>query len=166
MIPAMNISENGLKKLEEWEGEILHVYRDAAGLPTIGIGHLLTRSELMSGYITIGGKSVALANGITDEQSLILLDQDLDPVEHIVNKLVNVPLNQNQFDAIVAFTFNIGNGGFQSSSALKSINAGDFAAVPNAMKRWNKITDPKTKLKVVCDGLVSRRNKEVALFIS
>lgn len=166
MILAMNMSEHGLKQLELWEGDILHVYHDSAGLDTIGIGHLLTRSELMSGYVTIGGVSVKYDEGLTEEQSLKLLDQDLDGYEHIVNKLVNVPLTQNQYDALVIFAFNIGCAGFENSSALTSINKNDFAAVPDNMKRWNKVRDKKTKQLVVDNGLINRRNKEVQLFLS
>lgn len=166
MIPAMNVSLNGLEKLKDWEGCVLRVYKDSAGLPTIGIGHLLAKSELLSGYLTIKGVSVPFATGITEQQALDLLDQDLDQFEWAVNKKVSVPLAQNQFDALVAFAFNIGVGGFTASSALKAVNSSNLDEVPNLMQRWNKITDPKTGQKVVCEGLVSRRNKEIALFLS
>jgi lysozyme len=160
----MKISEKGLRLLAQWEGEILHVYKDQAGLPTIGIGHLLTRKETMSGAVVIGGFPVPIANGITHQQALDLLTQDLDPAEAEVNAHVKVTLTQDQFDALVIFTFNVGIGGFESSSALKAINAGNFAEVPADLMKWNKITDPKTHQHVVCNGLVERRNKEIKLW--
>ena len=160
----MNISEKGLRLLAEWEDEVLHVYKDKAGLPTVGIGHLLTRRELMANAIIINGASVTLANGITERQALDLLTQDIAPAEAEVNDHVKIALTQDQFDALVIFTFNIGAGGFMGSTVLKDINAGLLDQVPAAMMMWDKITDPKTHQHVVCDGLVNRRNKEIALW--
>src|SRR6185369_8154128 len=154
MVPGMKISSKGLELIKQYEKEEQFQYLDSAGLPTIGYGHLLTKSELMSGYIKINDKSVCFHDndGLLHDETIALLDQDLDPVEHIVNKLVNVSLTQNQFDALVILTFNIGNGGFAESTALKMINAKKFAEVPDAIMRWNKITDPKTHKKVVSKG--------------
>ena len=166
MALAMNFGKKGLELLKKWELYVGTIYKDSAGLPTIGYGHLLTKSELLSGNIRIKGVSYKLAEGISEPLALALLDQDIDPYEAIVNQLVKVPLTQNQFDALVIFTFNIGVGGFASSSASKSINNSKFEEVPDMMRRWNKITDPKTKQKVVSKGLVNRRNKEIALFLS
>lgn len=158
----MKLSTKGLKLLEQWEGDVLHVYKDQAGLPTIGIGHLLTKRELMANAVIINGVSVSLANGITEQQSLDLLAQDIAPFEAEVNAHVKVPLTQDQFDALVIFTFNIGSGGFESSSALAAINAGRMGEVPADMMKWNKITVKGQH--VVCDGLVERRNKEIKLW--
>lgn len=160
----MQTSDKGLKLLAKWEGEILHVYKDAAGLPTLGIGHLLTKRELMANAVIINGVSVPLANGITGQQALDLLAQDVAPAAAEVNAHVKTPLTQDQFDALVIFTFNIGAGGFESSSVLKAINAGQLDQVPADMLMWTKITDPKTHQHIVCDGLVERRNKEIALW--
>ena len=160
----MKFSEHGLELLEKWEGEILHVYKDKAGLPTVGIGHLLTKKELMSNTVLIKGVPVPLAGGLTDRQALDLLAQDVTPTEAEINEHVKATLNQNQFDALVAFAFNIGDGGFETSSTLKVINAGQFDQVPADMLLWDKITDPKTREHVVCEGLIERRNKEIALW--
>lgn len=160
----MVTSDKGRKLLAKWEGDIHHVYRDQAGLPTIGIGHLLTRRELMANVVYIKGAAIPLDKDITEQQSLDLLAQDLKPAEAEVNNHVKVPLTQNQFDALVIFAFNIGEGGFESSSALRDVNAGNMSKVPADMAKWNKITDPKTKKHVVCEGLVDRRNKEIRLW--
>lgn len=161
----MKLSDNGKRLLAEWEGEILHVYRDAAGLPTIGIGHLLTKSELSTNTIRINGVVVPLGN-ITDQQALDLLGQDVEPAEACVNTRVTVPITQSQFDALVIFAFNIGTGGFSSSSALTDINNGNLDNVPNDLMKWDKITDPQTKQHVLSAGLVNRRQKEIDLWNS
>lgn len=158
------LSDKGLRLLEKWEGNILHVYKDQAGLPTVGIGHLLTKRELMANAVVIKGIPVPLAGGLTEQQALDLLAQDVAPAEAEVNEHVKVPLTQDQFDALVIFVFNIGNGGFMSSSVLAAINAGKLSDVPADMMKWNKITDPKTHQHVVCDGLVERRNNEIKLW--
>src|SRR5205807_1956598 len=101
----MEMSENGLVLLKQWEGFKLQVYKDSAGLPTIGVGHLLTKSELTSGKININGVPVEYSNGLTGDQVTDLLSQDVTPAENAVNNGVKVPLNQNQFDALVSFTF-------------------------------------------------------------
>lgn len=156
----MKMSENGLKFLKDHEGQILHVYKDSAGYPTIGIGHLLSGIEKVKGVVNIAGKQVIIANGITEQQALDLLAQDVQPAEDAVNAAVKVPLTQNQFDALVSFAFNVGCGGFRSSTALKMINEGRMDEVGPWLAKWNKAAG-KTD-----EGLVSRRKAEIDLFYS
>ena len=156
----MKMSANGLEKLKEWEGQVLHVYRDAAGLKTIGIGHLLTEAEKKTGYINIAGQQVEFAHGITERQALGLLAQDVAPAESAVNKAVDVPINQNQFDALVSFAFNVGTNGMRSSTAIAMLNAGKTEQVVPWLAKWNKAGGK------VCDGLVVRRRNEIALFLA
>src|SRR6185436_11783170 len=115
----MQMSEHGLGLLQKWEGFELKLYKDSAGLPTIGVGHLLTKSELTSGKIVINGIPVRYSGDLTNQQVLDLLSQDLKPSEQAVNKGVKVALNQNQFDALVSFAFNVGNPAFAASTLLK-----------------------------------------------
>lgn len=68
----MNMSPDGTKKLAEWEGSRARAYRDAGGKLTIGVGHLLTRSELASGKILIQGQAAPYAPGLSDRQILDL----------------------------------------------------------------------------------------------
>lgn len=143
----MRISPNGLKKLMEWEGCVLHVYKDAAGLPTIGVGHLIRKGEDFS-------------TGLTTEQAQDLLQKDLVRFESVVNEKVKVPLTQNQYDALVSFAFNVGDGAFRQSTLLKRLNAGDYDAVSDQLMRWTK-AGGKT-----CDGLIVRRRNEVKLWIA
>jgi len=154
----MKISDNGIEKLMEWEGVILHVYKDAAGLPTIGVGHLIQKGEDFS-------------KGITHDQAFELLKKDLVRFERVVNTYVKVPLTQNQFDALVAFAFNTGVAAFKSSTLLKKLNAGDYDSVGKTtvddkgklvytgeIMRWTKAGGKQ------CAGLVNRRQNEIELW--
>jgi lysozyme len=154
----MKMSEHGLKLLKEWEGQINHVYRDSAGYPTIGIGHLLTDVEKTAGHININDVAVDYSNGITDQQCLDLLAQDVTPAEHAVIANVTCELNQNQFDALVSFTFNIGVGAFASSTLVKLLNEGQYNQVPTQLMRWTKAGGKE------CDGLMARRSNESKLW--
>lgn len=154
----MQMSENGLELLKQWEGFKLAVYKDSAGLPTIGVGHLITKSELAAGTIVIGGVAVQYAGGLTDQQALDLLSQDVTPAEQAVNTRVTVELNQNQFDALVSFTFNVGVGAFTGSTLLKVLNQSQYDQVPAQLLRWTRAGG-----KVV-QGLVNRRQNEINLW--
>lgn len=154
----MQVGESGKKLFQEWEGLELNEYLDSGGAPTIGVGHLMTRSERMSGKIMINGKGVVYRNGLTVQQCWDLLDQDLDFAEASVNSMVKVSLNQNQFDALVSFIFNVGESAFRNSTLLKVLNAGHFDQVPTQLRRW--IRDNGKVVK----GLVNRREKEIALW--
>ena len=75
-----------------------------------------------------------------------------------MKKYVTVPVNQNQFDALVSLDYNIGVGNFKSSSVVKNLTAGDFAAAAQSFALWNKSGGQ------VSQGLVNRRNMEIDLF--
>ena len=154
----MQMSENGLELLKQWEGFELKVYKDSAGLLTIGVGHLLTKSELSSGKIAINGVTVKYADGLTEQQALDLLSQDVQPAENTVNTNVKVPLTQNQFDALVSFTFNVGGGAFKGSTLLKVLNQKQYTEVPTQLLRWTRAGG-----KVV-QGLLNRRQNEIKLW--
>ncbi len=154
----MQMSEQALELLKQWEGFETKVYNDSAGLPTIGVGHLITASEQTSGAIVITGLSVQYADGLTDQQVVDLLGQDVQPAEQAVNGGVQVALAQNQFDALVSFTFNVGAGAFNDSTLLKVLNQGHYDQVPDQLRRWNKAGGQ------VVQGLVTRRENEVKLW--
>jgi lysozyme len=155
---AMHVGPRGKNLFKEWEGLVTHEYLDSGGAPTIGIGHLLTRSERTSGKITIGGQALDYRNGLTEQQCWDLLDLDLTGSEAVVNDAVKVSLNQNQFDALVSFVFNVGDGAFRSSTLLRLLNQGQPDQVPAQLQRW--VMDNGH----VVQGLVNRRNKEIALW--
>lgn len=154
----MVTSQHGRDLLQQWEGFKLEAYHDSADLPTIGVGHLLKKDELSSGKIVIDGVPVKYANGLTQEQVSALLEQDLRPAEQAVNAGVKVSLNQNQFDALVSFTFNTGNQAFTGSTLLKLLNQGNYGEVPAQLRRWTRSGG-----KVV-PGLVNRREHEISLW--
>ena len=95
---------------------------------------------------------------ITQERAEALLIEDISDFEEEVNKCVKVPLTQNQFDALVAWTFNLGGTNLRNSTMLKVLNEGEYEKVPSEMKRWNKAAG-KT-----LDGLIRRREAESLLF--
>jgi len=154
----MQMSENGQRKLADWEGFKPRAYRDAAGKLTIGVGHLLTRSELSSGKIWIQGEAVRYAAGLSDRQVLDLLGQDLEGAQNVVNECVEVELQQNQFDALVSFCFNVGATAFQNSTLLRRLNQGGYDEVPVQLRRWVHCHG------AVEAGLVNRREHEIVLW--
>jgi len=154
----MQMSEHGLELLKQWEGFKNKLYYDSAGLPTIGVGHLLTKSELSSGKIIINGVPVKYDGGLSDQQVLDLLSQDVNPAAQVVTNKVTVGLNQNQFDALTSFTFNVGGAAFTGSTLLKLLNQGQYDEVPGQLRRWNKAGG-----KVV-QGLINRRENEIKLW--
>ena len=162
----MLISEKGKDLLSQIEGGAQPVaYLDSGGELTIGVGHLLTHAERVSGKILIAGKWIKYRDGLTGLQMAHLLAQDLAIASHAVNVLVvdellqkGLNLSQNQFDALVSFVYNIGVEAFRKSTLLRLLNNGDYASVPTQMKRW--IMDNG----VVVRGLINRRQKEVDMW--
>ena len=156
----MQMSKKGLDLLAQWEGIELRMYKDVAGLPTIGVGHLLTQDELSSGKILIQDKVTRYADGLTKKQVLQLLAQDVESVEKFVTNQVKVDLKPHQFDALVSFTFNVGNGAFKNSTLLKVLNKGLHDEVPSQLARW--VYSGGRKIQ----GLIYRRDKEINLWNS
>lgn len=112
---------------------------------TIGYGHTHTAKQGMK---------------ITEPQAEELLRRDIAWAENAVNKSAVVPLTQNQFDALVSFVFNVGEGAFGSSTLLRMLNAKDYEGAANQLLRWNK------QKGRVLNGLTKRREEERKLFLS
>lgn len=146
----------------DMESVELMPYLDQAEKLTLGVGHLLTQTELASGQIYLDGKFTDWKNGLTREQVMALLAQDLRATETVVNAHVRVPLEQYQFDALCAFCFNVGAGAFVNSTLLKRLNEGRYEAVPEQMRKWVYVT--KGGQKVVSKGLKNRRDAEIKLW--
>ena len=117
----MKTSPQGITALKNREGYRLNSYQDTRGIWTIGVGH--TGPEV--------GPGITWSNAQVDAA----LASDLAWAENEVNRCVLVPLTQNQFDALVSFTFNIGKTGFDHSSALRDFNAGVIRAA-NDLLMW------------------------------
>ena len=146
------ISNHGLKFIADHEGMILHLYNDPANHATIGVGHLVHHGPIN------GSEPEEFKRGITKERAMEILRSDVTTAENTVNKLVKVPLNQNQFDALVSFVFNIGETQFASSTLLSELNQRDYNSVPSQLNRWVHGSGKKLP------GLINRRRDEGDLF--
>jgi len=144
-------SNRGKQLIKNKEGLRLSVYLDPAGLPTIGYGHLILPDETFTDDITI-------------EEAETLLKFDLIGAERCITNTVTETLNQNQFDALVSFVFNIGCDNFETSTLLKKLNSGDVQGASNELERWKFITVDGEK--VISNGLISRRAEEKNLFLA
>lgn len=154
----MKTSGNGKKLLIEWEGLKTSPYKDSGGALTIGVGHLLTADEKLTGLIRINDELVSFYDGLTEEQCMRLLEQDLKRFERVVNNHVKVTLSQNQFDALVSFAFNVGTEAFKNSTLLRLLNQGQHDQVTAQLRRWVKVSGKTVQ------GLVNRREKEINLW--
>jgi lysozyme len=149
MRPRHRVSRNAIDLIERFEG----YRRRAAVLPdgrwTIGYGHTLTARE--------GAE-------VSEEDAEALLIYDLIAVAHAVNEHVFTPLNQNQFDALCSFAFNLGLDSFRQSQVLKRLNEGEAIQAACAMELWRKAEFQGQR--IVIDALVRRRAAEKALFLT
>ena len=139
----MKISEEGKALIKKFEGCELQAYLCPAGIWTIGYGRT---------------KNVKEGDICTQKQAEEWLSEELHEYEDYVNKSVKVPLNQSQFDALVAWTYNLGPTNLLSSTMLKVLNNKKYDEVPFQIKRWNKAAGE------VLSGLVRRREAEALLF--
>lgn len=152
------MSDRGRELLAEWEGVRLHVYKDSAGHSTIGVGHFIRYDEESAGALTVDARRIPYREGISLEEAMALLGEDLRWTEDLIARRVRVPLAQHQFDALVSFAFNIGPSNFTDSSLLRKLNSGDYAAVPSELMKW--VNAGGSRL----NGLIARRQKEGALW--
>jgi lysozyme len=139
----MKISPEGIALIKKFEGCELNSYQCSANVWTIGYGHT---------------KEVEENNSCSLEEAEEILVADLEEFEEWVEKLVTVEMAQNEFDALVAWTFNLGPTNLRTSTLLERLNDRKFEDVPFEMKRWNRAGG------VVVDGLVRRREAEALLF--
>jgi lysozyme len=139
----MKTSEEGRALIKKFEGCELEAYQCSANVWTIGYGHT---------------QGIKEGDVCTQEDADRMLEEDLEEFEGYVQEAVNVPLEQHEFDALVAWTYNLGPSNLRSSTMLKRLNDSNFDQVPSEMRRWNKAGGK------VLDGLVRRREAESLLF--
>lgn len=137
-------SQNGINLIKGFEGCRLRAYQDSVGVWTIGYGHT---------------SSVYCGQVITQAQAESLLKTDLVSRENVINQNVKVPINQNQFDALVSFVYNLGAGNFLKSDLLKYLNKSQYTKAANEFVLWSYAGGKKLA------GLVKRRTAEKALFM-
>ena len=147
----MKISEKGLSMIERFEGCLLKASNKLDGVWTIGYG----QTGRYYGKRVRRGMTTTKA-----EAHAWLRDHSIKTYEDAVTQAVKVPLNQNQFDALVSFTYNVGIGALKQSTALRKLNAGDYAGAADALTMWTKCR------RKVLAGLVRRRKEERALFLT
>jgi lysozyme len=138
-------SQRGLELTKHFEGLRLKAYLDGGGVPTIGYGHT---------------NKVKMGDVWTAQTAEQMLRVDVADSEYAVNRLVKVEINQDQFDALVDFVFNLGEHAFETSTLLRKLNAGDVKGASAEFPRWNKDNG------VVVKGLTARRVAEQAMFNS
>ncbi|HEY2583050.1 MAG TPA: lysozyme [Mucilaginibacter sp.] len=113
------------------------------------------------------GKRIKPGDKLASEaQADALFRNTLGQYESAVNEQVKVPITQNQFDALVSFCYNEGTGALKDSTLLIRLNEKNYAEAACHFRAWDKITDPATGKKVICDTLVQRRKEESHLFLS
>ena len=153
-----SIAREGLELVSRFEGDALKPFPDAMGIMAIGYGHTLSEAEKSKGYISIGGRKVDYKKGLTSQEAMDLLDQDLEPVRQAVDDMVEVPINRNQRDALVSFAYNVGIDILKESNLLRELNSSNYDAVPNELMKWCRVGD--TELP----GLLARRREEAELW--
>lgn len=147
----MKISEKGLNLIKEFEGLRLKPYKDAVGIPTIGYGNTYYED----------GRKVSLSDpAITEERATELLKMVVKRYEDAINRYVQVPITQNQFDALVSFAYNVGNENVRKSTLMKLLNRKQYTEAADQLLRWNKAGGKTLK------GLTRRRQAERTLFLS
>ncbi len=144
----LELSQNGLNLIKTFEGFSSTPYPDVAGKLTIGYGHLIKKGESFSD------------TGIDEEAAQELLAKDTGYAQSAVCQCVAVDLNQNQYDALVSFTFNLGGGTLLKSTLLKKLNNSDYDGCAEQFLRWNKAGG------IEVAGLTRRRKAERELFLT
>jgi lysozyme len=139
----MTYSEDGLHLTEQFEGCKLDAYQDSVGVATIGYGHT---------------RNVTMGMTCTQEQAEQWLQEDIQSAADAANRLVTVELTQQEFDALVDFTFNLGAGNLQSSTLLRLLNSGDYTGAAAEFQKWDKAGGQ------VLAGLLRRRQAEADMF--
>ena len=151
-VTRRSLSDAGVAFVAGFEGFRGELYDDAAGHCTIGFGHLVHHGP------RDGTEPAEFRRGISRERGLELLRADARQAAAAVERLVRVPLSQEQFDALVSFAFNVGTGALEGSTLLQELNAGRYDAVPTQLLRWVKAGGR------TLEGLVRRRRAEGRLF--
>lgn len=145
----MKTSNKGIAMIKGHEGFRSRAYRCPAGVWTIGYGHT---------------RGVHSGDVITESQAEKFLRADLETAERaVLEQKLNV--NQNKFDALVSFVFNVGAGNFKRSTLLKKAKANvNEPSIATEFRKWKFAKNPNTGKMEVLPGLVRRREDELKLY--
>lgn len=149
VVDEMLVSNLGIDLICDFEGKRLVAYDDGVGIWTIGFGTTVYPN----------GIRVKKGDTCTEAQAKVYMQNDLKKFEYTVNSAVNIPLNQNQYDALVSLTYNIGATAFSKSTLVKKLNAGDIRGAADQFDVWINAGGKRMQ------GLVNRRSKEKLLFL-
>ena len=148
----MILDNKGYLLITNHEGLKLKPYLCPAKIPTIGYGNT---------YYPDGKRVTLLDKDITKQQAFDMFKEVANRFAKRVDTLVTSNLNQNQFNALVSFAYNVGTGNFSSSTLLKKVNKNpDDLTIKDEFLRWNKAGGK------VLNGLTNRRNEEADLYFS
>ena len=148
----MKLNKEGYLLITKHEGLSLKAYLCPAKIPTIGYGNT---------YYPDGKRLTLLDKEITKEFAFDIFKEIADRFAKRVDTLVTKEINQNQFNALVSFAYNVGTGNFSSSTLLKKVNINPSdLSIKSEFLRWNKAN------KVVLNGLTNRRNEEANIYFS
>ncbi|WP_084139914.1 lysozyme [Flavobacterium filum] len=154
----MKTTQNGIQLLKNHEGLRLRAYDDLQPNLTI------TSASQIKGILTIGyghtGTDVYVGQTITEAKAEEFLKADLIRFENNLNAKVLVPITSNIFDALISFSYNVGNGNFNKSTLLKLLNQNNYTDAAEEFLKWTKAGGK------VLTGLVHRRNDERELFLN
>lgn len=149
----MKTGEKGLALVKSFEGFYSKPYKDPIGIPTIGYGFTY--------YLPDRRKVTMQDRELSEHQASCMLQEILKGYENDVNRLVKAKLTQNQFDALVSFTFNLGGANLASSTLLKKVNNNpNDPSIRDEFAKW-RLAGGK-----VFNGLVRRRKAEADLYFS
>ena len=144
-----HITQEGLDLIKRFEGFSATIYICPAGYPTIGYGHVVREEE-----------QERFEDGVDEQEGDDLLQRDVRWAERGVLRLIDVPLTDGQFDALVSFTFNLGTGALQRSTLRRKVNREEHDKVPREFMRWVWAGGKRLK------GLERRRRAEVEAYRS
>ena len=148
----MILDNKGYLLITKHEGLKLKPYLCPAKIPTIGYGNT---------YYSDGKRVTLLDKDITKQQAFDMFKEIANRFAKRVDALVTSNINQNQFNALVSFAYNVGTGNFSSSTLLKKVNRNpDDLTIKDEFLRWNKAGGK------VLNGLTNRRNEEADLYFS
>ena len=145
----MKLNKAGADLIKSFEGLRLDAYRCSAGKSTVGFGSTFYED----------GSPVKMGDKITKERADSLFEKVSDSFAAKVKELIKSDINENQFSALVSFSFNVGIGNLKSSTLLKKVNANpNDPTIMQEFKKWNRASGK------VLAGLTRRREAEANLY--
>lgn len=148
----MKLNNDGYRLIAKHEGFRSKPYLCSAKIPTIGYGNT---------YYPDGTRVTLLDKEITEQQGFEMFKEIADRFAKKVSQLVHTPINQNQFNALVSFAYNVGMGNFMKSTLLKKVNLNqNDSSITNEFMKWNKANGKELR------GLTLRRKDEALIYFS